>query len=55
MGIEMRPIINLKFYLAGRKIETVASIADRVGLKRLMIIGRRDLGGFLIKPEGLTI
>lgn len=50
IGIETRPVINLKYYLAGRKIETIASVANREGLKRSMIIGRRDLGGFLIKP-----
>jgi alpha-L-glutamate ligase-like protein len=54
IGMEVRPVINLKYYLAGRRIETIASIANREGLKRLMIIGRRDLGGFLIKAEGLT-
>ena len=49
IGIETRPVINLKYYLAGRKIETIASVANREGLRRSMIIGRRDLGGFLIK------
>jgi alpha-L-glutamate ligase-like protein len=54
MGSEKRPVINLKFYLAGRKINTVGLIANRKGLRRSMIIGRRDLGGFLIKTVGLT-
>jgi len=53
MGVEKRPIINLRFYLAGRKIDTMASIANRGGLKRSMIIGRRDLGGFLVNAGGL--
>jgi len=53
MGVEKRPVINLRFYLAGRKIDTIASIANRGGLRRLMIIGRRDLGGFLVKTDGL--
>jgi alpha-L-glutamate ligase-like protein len=51
MGAEKRPVINLKYYLAGRKISTIASIADRSKLKRPLIIGRRDLGGFLVKTE----
>jgi hypothetical protein len=52
MGVEMRPVINLKFYLAGRRINTVGTIANRKGLRRSMIVGRRDLGGFLVKTEG---
>lgn len=53
MGSEKRPVINLKFYLAGRPINTVATIANRKELRRSIIIGRRDLGGFLVKTEGL--
>lgn len=52
MGVEMRPVINLKFYLAGRPINTVATIANRKDLRRKMIIGRRDLGGFLVRTDG---
>jgi len=51
LGKEERPVINLKFYLAGRLIKTIASVADRSGLKVKLIIGRRDLAGFLVKPE----
>lgn len=51
LGKEERPVINLKFYLAGRLIKTIASVADRRGLKVKLIIGRRDLVGFLVKPE----
>lgn len=52
IGIESRPMINIKFYLAGRPINTVGTVANRKGLKRRMIIGRRDLGGFLVKTNG---
>jgi alpha-L-glutamate ligase-like protein len=51
MGTEKRPVINLKFYLAGRRINTLGTVANRSGLKRLMIIGRSDLSGFLIKTD----
>lgn len=51
LGKENRPVINLKFYLAGRFIKTIANIADRTQMKTKIIIGRRDLGGFLVKPE----
>ncbi|MCX6706074.1 MAG: ATP-grasp domain-containing protein [Candidatus Woesebacteria bacterium] len=50
MGKEVRPIIAIRFYLAGRRIKTVASIANREGLKSKLIIGRQDLGGFLVNP-----
>jgi alpha-L-glutamate ligase-like protein len=49
LGTEKRPIINLKYYLAGRRINTLASVADRSKLRRPLIIGRRDLTGFLVK------
>lgn len=51
LGKEIRPVIPLSYYLAGRKIKTVASVANRSHLKTPLIIGRRDLGGFLVKTE----
>lgn len=50
-GVEKRPIINLVFWLAGRKITTPASVAKRLSLKFPVIIGRKNLKGFLINPE----
>lgn len=49
LGRESRPIVALSFYLAGRKIKTIASVANRSNLKTPLIIGRRDLSGFLVK------
>lgn len=49
LGEEKRQVINLTFFLAGRKIETIANIAVRKNLRTSLIIGRRDLEGFLIK------
>jgi alpha-L-glutamate ligase-like protein len=49
LGQEKRPIINISYYLAGNKINSMASIANREGLKKVFIIGRRDLQGFLIQ------
>lgn len=51
LGREKRPLIELTFYLRGRKIKTAASVADREKLRRPVIIGRRDLKGFLVTPE----
>jgi hypothetical protein len=51
LGKEKRRVINLKFYLAGRKIDTVASVTSRSHLRIPMIIGRKDLKGFLVKAD----
>jgi len=48
-GKERRRVINLTFYLAGRKITTLANVANRTHLRSPVIIGRRDLGGFLVR------
>lgn len=53
LGKESRVVINLTFYLAGRRIKTIASVANRFSLKSQLIIGRRDLEGFLVKSGGL--
>ena len=52
LGTERRSVIGLNYYLAGRKISTLASVANREGLRRPFLIGRRDLGSFLVKTEG---
>jgi alpha-L-glutamate ligase-like protein len=50
LGKEKRSLISLRYYLAGRRVDTVVSVADRSKLRRPLIIGRRDLGGFMVKP-----
>ena len=52
LGKDEREAIGLTFYLRGRKIKTVANVAERSELRASMIIGRRDLVGFLIRPRG---
>lgn len=49
-GEGKRPLVKATFFLAGKKIATHASTTDRSKLKYPVIVGRRDLGGFLIKP-----
>ncbi len=51
IGVEERPVIAITFWLAGRKIKTVASVAKRLSLKFPVIIGRYDMKGFVINPE----
>lgn len=51
LGVEERPVIELTFWLAGRKITTPASVAKRMALKYPIIIGRKNLKGFLVNPD----
>lgn len=51
-GVTLRIKIPLIFYLDGVRIESEATIADRSWLKYPMIIGRRDLKGFVVNPSG---
>lgn len=51
LGVEERPIINLTFWLAGRKLATQAGVADRKSLRKPLVVGRRDLTGFLVEPK----
>jgi len=50
VGLQTRPVIGLSFWLAGRKVRSTASVADRSKMKYPMIVGRNDLVGFLVRP-----
>lgn len=50
LGSTRSPVISLTFWLKGKKIMTTAGVADRSNLKKQVIIGRKDLVGFLVKP-----
>lgn len=50
LGKEERPVINLIFWISGRKIITPASVAKRMTLKYPVIVGRKNLKGFLVEP-----
>jgi alpha-L-glutamate ligase-like protein len=49
-GRQSRPVVKLVFRLAGRKIKTSASVANRTKLSAPLLIGRQDLTGFLVNP-----
>ena len=51
LGRTSRPVINLTYYLAGRRIKTIAGVSNRQHLKYPLLIGRKDLTGFLVKPR----
>jgi len=49
-GRESRSVIGVTFKIAGRKIKTSASVANRSKLATAVLIGRNDLSGFLVNP-----
>jgi alpha-L-glutamate ligase-like protein len=51
LGEENRPVIPVTLWLAGRKIKTDMTVADRKLLRYQVLIGRTDLQGFLVSPE----
>lgn len=50
-GQQKRSLVKLTFNLSGKKVTTNATVAERGHLKYPIIIGRRDLKGFLVNPE----
>lgn len=50
-GRERRPVIDLVFWLKGRRIETNATLSNRSKLRNKVLIGRKALKGFLVAPE----
>lgn len=50
LGKERRPVIPITLWLSGRKIETTASVSNRGSLKYKLLIGRRDLGSYMVRP-----
>lgn len=53
LGTQTRPVVALSMMLRNKHIKTEASIVDRSHMKYDMILGRRDLQGFLVNPSKL--
>lgn len=51
LGREKRTVVGLTFWLAGRKIKTSVSVTDRSKMKYPVLVGRKDLTGFLVRPS----
>lgn len=49
-GQQLRETVKCSMSLAGKKINSIATITDRTHLQFPMIVGRKDLKGFLINP-----
>lgn len=54
LGAQERPVVDLPIILHDTKIKTHAFVADRSHMKFDIIIGRRDLRGFLVDPSKNT-
>lgn len=50
-GEEKRPLVRVRIRMAGRTLDTRVTVADRSKLSKDVLIGSRDLDGFLIKPN----
>ncbi len=46
-----RPVIGITFWLNGRKVMTAVNVADRDKLRTKFLLGRKDLGGFLVSAK----
>jgi alpha-L-glutamate ligase-like protein len=51
LGRERRPIIELTFWLKGRRVKTAANISNRERFTEKLLIGRLDLKTFLVRAE----
>lgn len=50
-GEEERPLVRVRIRIAGKVLNTRATVADRSELSKDVLLGSRDLDGFLIKPN----
>ncbi len=50
-GEEKRPLVRVRIRIAGRTLDTRVTVTDRSELSKDVLIGSRDLDGFLIKPN----
>jgi alpha-L-glutamate ligase-like protein len=50
LGESKWPVVNVTFFLAGKRIKTQMGVSDRSKLTYKVLIGRTDLQGFLVRP-----
>jgi len=46
-----RPVVGITFWLNGRKVVTAVNVANREKLRTKFLLGRKDLGGFLVSAK----
>jgi alpha-L-glutamate ligase-like protein len=52
-GRQKRRTVHLKFKMKGKDIDTIATYTPRGHLRFPVIIGRKDMGGFLVDPNNI--
>lgn len=52
-GRQKRYTVKMKFKMKGKEIDTVATYTPRGHLRFPIIIGRKDMGGFLVDPKDI--
>ena len=50
-GEEERPLVRVRIRMAGKTLDTRVTVTDRSELSKDVLIGSRDLDGFLIEPN----
>jgi len=50
LGKQYREVIGITIWLGGKKIVSTATVANREGLRTRVLVGARDLKGYVIKP-----
>ncbi len=50
-GDEVRPLVRVRIQVAGETLNTRVTVADRSKLSKDVLLGSRDLEGFLVKPN----
>ena len=50
-GDEVRPLVRVSIRMAGQTLDTRVTVTDRSELTKDVLIGSRDLGGFLVKAD----
>ena len=46
-----RPVVGITFWLNGKKVVTAVNVTDRSKLRTKFLLGRKDLGGFLVNAK----
>lgn len=49
-----RKVIEVTLKIAGRRVKTAVSVVDRSHMNTPLLVGRRDLAGFMVRPEPVS-
>ncbi len=51
LGETSRPVVRCQITIGSKRVETEIGVIDRQKLRYRAIIGRKDLAGFLVRPD----